>query len=108
MAADRFSLHGSGELSGIAFILESKIHLWTAGISHQSGRVVAGRLLLIHKTSQHYLRFRQFIAVHGCIWLRYRAHDEVGSRLAVLEEMPRHFGHGLLAYKEARPLRGRP
>jgi hypothetical protein len=85
MAADRFSLHGSGELSGIAFILESKIHLWTAGISHQSGRVVAGRLLLIHKTSQHHLRFRQFIAANGCIWLHYRAHDEMGSQLPVLD-----------------------
>jgi hypothetical protein len=106
MAADRFSLYGSGELSGIAFIPESEMHLWLTGIPHQRRRVVAGRLMLIHETSEHHLRFRQFIAADGCIWVRYRAHDEVGSRPAVLEEMPRHFGHGLLAYKEARPQRG--
>jgi hypothetical protein len=56
MAADRFSLHGSGELSGIAFILESKMHLWTTGIPHQRRRVVAGRFLLIHEMSKHHLR----------------------------------------------------
>jgi hypothetical protein len=103
VTAGCFSLHGRGELSGVALIVESQINLWTTGIPHQRRRVVAGRLLLIHETSEHHLRFRKFIAADGCIWLRYRAHDEVGSRLAVLEEMPRHFGHGLLAYKEARP-----
>jgi hypothetical protein len=102
MAADCLGLHGSGELSGI----KSEIHLWTTGIPHQCRRVVAGRLLLIHETSEHHLRFRQFIAADRCIWLRYRAHDEMGSRLVAFDKMPRHFGHGLPAYKEARPERG--
>jgi hypothetical protein len=36
----------------------------------------------------------------------HAAHDEMGSRLAAFEKMPRHFGHGLLAYKEGRLERG--
>jgi hypothetical protein len=56
MAADRFSLHGSGELSGIAPIPESEMHLWLTGFPHQRRRVVAGRLVLIHEMSKHHLR----------------------------------------------------
>jgi hypothetical protein len=57
MAADCFSLHGSGELSGIAFIPESEMHLWTTSIPHQRRRVVAGRFLLIREMSERQLRF---------------------------------------------------
>ena len=107
MAADRFSLRGSGELSGIAFILESEIHLWTTGIPHQCRRVVAGRLLLHHKPCEQRVECLQFITDNRTLCVLCGTYNEMGSRLAVLKEMPRHFGHGLLAYKEARPQRGR-
>ena len=79
MAADGFSLDGSGELSGIALIPESKMDLWTTGIPHQRRCIVAGRLLLGHETSEHHLRRRQFMLADRSVQLHYRAHDEVGS-----------------------------
>ena len=67
MAADGFSLDGSGELSGIALIPESKMDLWTTGIPHQRRCIVAGRLLLGHEACEHYLRCRQFMRANRSI-----------------------------------------
>jgi len=61
VAADRFSLNGSGEISGISLIPESEMHLWTTGIPHQRRCIVADRFLLIHKAFEQGLRRCQFI-----------------------------------------------
>ena len=61
IVADRFSLNGSGEISGISLIPESEMHLWTTGIPHQRRCIVADRFLLIHKAFEQGLRRCQFI-----------------------------------------------
>ena len=106
MAADRFSFYGRGELSGIALILESEIHLWTTSIPHHRRCIVASRLLLSYKTQQHRLRCRQFVTARRSVGLNYHTGNEMGLLLAVLEEIPRHSGHRH-SPKRSRPQRGR-
>ena len=85
VTAGCFSLHGSGELSGVAFILESQIDFWTAGIPYHCRCIVAGRLLAGHKTLKNDLHTLQFVTADRSVSLGYSAYDEMGSRLAVLE-----------------------
>jgi opacity protein-like surface antigen len=44
-----------------------------------------------------------YVTGNRTLCVRCRTYNEMGSRLAVLEGMPRHAGHGLLAYKEGPP-----
>jgi hypothetical protein len=85
MAAGSFSLYGVGQFSSIGLILESEIHLWTTGIPHHRRCIVAGWILLRHKTFEHGLRCRQFVTADRSAGLCYRAHDQMGSLLADLE-----------------------
>jgi hypothetical protein len=47
--------------------------------------VTRASLCTAHGPVEHHLRFRQFIAADGCIWLHYRGHDEMGSQTSVLD-----------------------
>src|SRR3977135_1727395 len=61
VAAACFSLHGSGKLSVVAFILESQIDLWTTGIPYHCRCMIAGRLLAGYKTLKNDLHTLQFV-----------------------------------------------
>jgi hypothetical protein len=78
MPAGRFGLYGCGQFSSIGLILESEIHLWTTRIPHHRRCIVAGRLLLPHKTCEHGLCCRQFVTADRSVSLRYRSNDEMG------------------------------
>jgi hypothetical protein len=85
LAVGRFGLHSSRQLLGIRLVLECEIHLGTTGIPHHCRCIVAGLLLLPDKPCEHGLRGRQFLTTNWTVGLRYPAHDEMGSRLALLE-----------------------
>jgi hypothetical protein len=85
MAVDGFRFDGSGELSGICLILEGEKNRRPTSVPHQRRCIVAGRLLLTHKTFEHDLGCRQFVLPDGYVGLHYRAHDKMGSQLAVFK-----------------------
>ena len=99
MAADRFSLHGGSELAGIGFIVDSEIGLGPAAISCHGCCIVAGWLLVTHYALENVLHNRQLVPVVRSGDPNYRAYNEMGSRLAVLEDMPWHSGHRHLPKK---------
>jgi hypothetical protein len=78
-------LYSSRQLSGISLIFECEMDLWETSIPHHCGCVVAGRLLLPDKTSEHGLRGRQFVTANRSVGLHNHAHDEMGSLLELLE-----------------------
>src|SRR5580704_17937915 len=80
----RFCLHSSGQLSGIALVLEREMHFRLAGFPEHSRCVVARRFLNLQKISKHDLCCPGVWFATQLIRAQYGDH-EVGSRLTVLE-----------------------
>jgi hypothetical protein len=85
----RLGSDGLGELACVSLVLEAEVHFGAAGFPDDRRRVVPGRLLLPREAFEYDLCRPQI-----GIGLRPRpAGHEMGSRLDLPQQIPRHPGH---------------